>query len=183
MTGFGASRAVALSFTLSILLLLSCAPANPETTFAIYLPDPMISVQQIMGVDLPTLPLHIEPIISGKDIQSYHLADHEIVLNDAAAIRLQQLHIPVNGLPFVVCAEDRPVYWGAFWTPLSSLSFDGPVIQLPVPTERSTIRIQWGYPHSHEPPVNDPRSRPEILNALKRLGKLEIQRVNLPIIQ
>jgi len=183
VTSFTSLFRACLIWTLTALLLVSCAPAKADHMFAIYLPDPMISVEQMTGVNLSTLPLQEEPLIAARDIISYNLTDHEMALNEDALTRLQQLQAPLNGLPFVVCADNKPVYWGAFWTPLSSLSFDGPVILLPLLSESRQVKIQWGYPGSPHPPGRDPRASPEILRSLQLLGKLKRQQVNLPVVQ
>ncbi len=64
------------------------------------------------------------------------------------------------------------VYSGAFWTPASSLSFDGIVIQ--VPPLDDALHIQLGYPESPELfRGQDHRSDPRVLKSLRLAGKLE----------
>ena len=73
-----------------------------------------------------------QPIISIQDIITYNAQTHEIKLTDAAFERISRLEVPVRGKSFLVCVDKAPVYWGAFWTPISSISFDGVTIWKPL---------------------------------------------------
>jgi hypothetical protein len=120
--------------------------AGPREGFAIYLTADSLSVAQMQTGALALVRPAATPIISGDDIIAYRADGHELELSAAARERLRKLHVPVNGVPFLVCMNGRPIYWGAFWTPLSSLSFDGLVIEPPLAESDTTVRIGLGYP-------------------------------------
>ena len=62
---------------------------------------------------------------------------------------------------------------GAFWTPISSLSFDGVTIWKPYSSQGPrVITLELGYPSSSFYGGKDPRNSAEILNSLEQAGKL-----------
>ncbi|MBN1190298.1 MAG: hypothetical protein JXA46_11140 [Dehalococcoidales bacterium] len=114
-----------------------------------------------------------QPVISIQDIIAYNARTHEISLTDEAFERIDGLSVPVRGKSFVVCVDRSPVYWGAFWTPVSSMSFDGVTIWKPLGTqETKTIAITLGYPGSSFYGGDDPRNDPAVLQSLEQAGKL-----------
>jgi hypothetical protein len=114
-----------------------------------------------------------KPIIATSDIVSYYAATHEITLTARAYERISSLEVPVRGKSFVVCVDKKSIYWGAFWTPISSISFDGVTIWKPFGTQQSnTIKLGLGYPSQSFYNGEDPRGNPEIMQALKKTGKL-----------
>ena len=79
--------------------------------------------------------------------------------------------VPTGGVPFVMTANGERIYAGAFWTMLSSLSYDGVVILDPLPLSSvmpGDLRITLGYPAPELFTGEDPRSDPRILEALER---------------
>lgn len=136
-----------------VVLLAACNPAPRE--FAIYL-----------ARDAET------PVISLEDIVSYTWATHEICLTEAAFARIMALHVPVQGLPFVARVDCKQAYAGAFWTPISSMSFDGVTIMLPLGSQDPVIRVELGYPGSGFFTGDDPRFNFQVRKTLERAGKL-----------
>jgi hypothetical protein len=139
--------------------------------FAIYLTSSDIQPTQMP--ELKYIALAAEPLIDGKDIINYNAQTHELSLTAGALTRISALAIPVRGKSFVVCVDKKPVYWGAFWTPISSISFDGVTVWVPyLPDEPGVITFQLGYPSPSFYGGNDPRNSPEILQSLRQTGKL-----------
>ena len=163
-------QAICILFVMASLLT-SCAP-EPAGDFAIYLTAEDMTVPQMASADLQSVPLQNAPIISTADIASYTWGTHEIKLTAAAFERILQLQVPVWGLPFVACVDRKPVYWGAFWTPISSLAFEGVTIMIPLGADNRTIRIELGYPSSQFFQGNDPRINSEVRKALEQRSKL-----------
>jgi len=155
---------------LSSLLLGGCAAQKGEG-FALYLPAREVPPSQVPVMS--HLELAERPLISGDDIASYSWATHTIELTAGAHDRLRELEVPVAGRVFVVAVDRQTVYWGAFWTPLSSMSFDGVVILTPSPQEAHTVRLQLGYPSRLHFAGEDPRSSPIVRQALEQAGKLK----------
>ncbi len=156
-------------------LIGACRPRPTPSAggdFAIYLLAGKRSVAGLSGADLRALQLEERPVLSRADITAYARATHEITLTAEAAARIEQLPIPGGGpgLPFVVCVGSERIYAGAFWSPLSSLSYDGIAIEV-LPERRGPLRIQLGYPES---PAFfrgvDLRADPRILQALDQAG-------------
>jgi hypothetical protein len=167
-------RSVALlALFAACIPLVSAACSTPSTggEFAIYLTRddvPPSRMEMLSHVELVD-----EPLISMDDVVAYHVATHEITLTSKAFNRVASLEVPVSGTSFVVCVDRSPIYWGAFWTPLSSLSFDGVTVWQPLGTSGSTtIQIRLGYPWATSDVADDPRNDPAVLAALDEAGKL-----------
>ena len=158
---------------LVVAALIACRPA-PSDRFAIYLLDDS-APQNMAPWDLGSLVLQDQPLLTSDDIARYQADTHEIELGTSACPKLQQAlpqPITVRGVPFVVCVGSERIYVGTFWTPLSSLSFDGVVILQPCMAQQQTMRIELGYPSGGYFTGFDPRADARILNALRAAGKL-----------
>ncbi|HSW59082.1 MAG TPA: hypothetical protein VLH15_11800 [Dehalococcoidales bacterium] len=145
--------------------------ASGQPGFAIYLTRDDVPPERLNV--LSNIRIDDQPVISNQDIISYDAQTHEITLTEAAFERISKLEVPMQGRSFIICVDSKPVYSGAFWTPLSSHSFDGVTICKPLSNQgNGTITISKGYPSPDFFSGSDPRSHPEILNALKNSGKL-----------
>lgn len=117
-----------------------------------------------------------KPIIAKDDIITYNANTHEITLTANAFNRISKLDIPVNGKSFIVCVDKKAIYCGAFWTPISSISFDGVIIYKPLNSQESkVIKLELGYPSPFFYGGDDPRNNEEIMKSLKEAGKLSIE--------
>jgi len=168
--------------TASMVLVLSVSflfsgcdsPTPEEEGFAIYLTRDNIPVEKMEA--LSHIEIAEEPIISGDDVISYDWKTHEIEITAAAFDRIKQGKKSVPGESFIVCVNRQPVYWGAFWSLLSSQSFDGITIMRPFNTNTEGgyfINITRGYPSEGFYQGEDPRSSQSIKEALEKAGKLE----------
>jgi hypothetical protein len=168
---FDMKKAIASILLLATMLFafFGCHPATEG--FAIYLTaddTPVTKMPILSHVSLAD-----KPLISEADIVSYLKTTHEIQLTDEAFQKIVNLEVPVSGKSFVVCVDRNPIYWGAFWTPISSISFDGVTIWKPLSSqEPKVITLELGYPSSSYYGGEDPRSDPEIFESLERAGKL-----------
>jgi len=150
------------------------APQTGE--FAIYLLAEDLPPAEWLQADLNSLALQEQPIIATDDIVAYARETHEIELTAAAYGRVQELYtLPVDtdGMAFVVCVGEERIYAGAFWTPLSSLSFEGITIMQPWEEDRHVIQIGLGYPSPEFFRGTDPRADLRIIQALEQAGKLK----------
>lgn len=142
--------------------------AAKEPAYAIYLIKNAKSFDDIRKLDINSLQIESQPIITDEDIESYSWSNHTIQLK-------QELNkngistIKGIGTPFVVRAEHQNIYAGAFWSSISSASADFPVI---IVLEK-TLTLQQGYPGGDPEVVPDHRQDNRIYNALKKSGKLE----------
>jgi hypothetical protein len=165
-------------YIILVLLAVVCVvtimigyPGSGAEGFAIYLTKDDIlpaRMDALSKVDIAS-----EPIISQKDIISYNAETHEINLTGSAFKRISSLELPVRGKSFLICVNKSPLYWGAFWTPLSSLSFNGVIIMKPLDSQKPyMITISLGYPALSAFEGVDPRNNETALKALKNAGKL-----------
>ncbi|MHB1356939.1 MAG: hypothetical protein ACYCZF_13305 [Anaerolineae bacterium] len=172
---------------LLIVALVSCGtwtPTPPATlptgimaptrtySFAIYLLATDVLPGQLDS--LSQIELESEPILSIDDIITYSAATHQIELTASGYKRLHALRVPTRGLAFAVCVNGEPVYAGAFWTMLSSHSYEGVVILIdPIEVAKEPIiQVQLGYPGPDWFRGEDPRNDNKILEVLELSGKL-----------
>jgi hypothetical protein len=150
---------------------LSGCSKTAHEGFAIYLVKgdvPPSQMQALSHVDIIG-----NPVIGIKDIITYNAQTHEIKLSGSAFDRITQLDVPVRGRSFVVCIDKSPIYWGAFWTPISSMSFDGVTIWKPFNSQVAKIvTLELGYPAQSFYGGEDPRNNPVVIKSLERSGKL-----------
>jgi len=163
--------ALSILFVLAILLILSGCATPKQAGFAIYLtkgdiaPDKMPALSHVDIAD--------QPILGMKDIITYNSQTYELKLTAAAYERITQLQVPVRGTSFMVCVNKNPIYAGAFWTPISSISYSGVTIWKPFNTTGpDVVTLELGYPSSSFYGGEDPRNSPEIIDSFKKAGKL-----------
>jgi len=161
-----------LAVVIACSLFVSCAYSDPSHEgFAIYLTKGDIPPSQ-----MPILS-HVDiaetPIISIGDIITYNAQIHEMKLSDSAFERISKLDVPVRGRSFVVCVDRNPIYSGAFWTPVSSMSYDGVTIWKPlISHEPHVVTLELGYPSSSFYGGEDPRNNTDVMKSLEQSGKL-----------
>jgi len=166
------ASALIASLLLISLALSGCSSPKAPEGFSIYLTRENTPV-----FELPTLgqiELADRPVIAMDAIVSYRQETHEIELTADAYERVNNLDIPTSGMALVACVDSQPIYWGAFWAPFSSQSFDGVTILIPsLSPDEHLIQIELGYPAPSFYSGEDPRSDPKILRSLERAGKLK----------
>ena len=168
-------RSVLAALALLILpggAMVSGGCAAPEGEgFAIYFTKYDVPPQQMEA--LSHVEIAEQPVISMADIITYNEQTHELKLTADAFERASGLIVPINGRSFVVCVDKKPVYWGAFWTPISSISFDGVTIWKPYATGGpQLVTLELGYPSESFYDGEDPRNSPEVISSLLGAGKL-----------
>ena len=150
---------------------------SPEKQdFEIYLVAGDVPTNQFMAADLDDLELMDQALISTIDFISYDKSNHTIELEPNAYQRVRDLFtlpVDVDGMPFVVSVGREPIYRGAFWTPASSLIFEGVTIMEPFTDDSTVIRLEWGYPTEDFVSGADPRSDSRIIETLEAAGKLK----------
>jgi hypothetical protein len=156
--------------TPSVILQNAAVTSNvTEEGFAIYLTSGDIPPGRMseMSFDIAG-----QPFIGLSDIISYNGQTHELKLTPDSFERISQLDVPVQGKAFAVCVDKSPVYTGAFWTPISSISFDGVTIWKPfTKAGPPVVTLELGYPSSSFYGGKDPRNEPQIISSLEQAGK------------
>jgi hypothetical protein len=159
------------SILLIIILYSTYTIITKSEEFAIYLPRENIPPAKMQA--LSHIELSDQPFISVKDIITYNAQTHELKLAPNAFERISKLNVPVEGKSFLVCINKKPIYWGAFWTPISSISFDGVTIWMPYNTQKQNIIvIDLGYPSPSFYGGEDPRNNVKVLESLENADKL-----------
>ena len=163
---------IVVSCILLIIIMYSgYTSATKGEGFAIYLTRegvPLAKMEALSHVELSD-----QPIVSVEDIIAYNAQTHELKLTPRAFERISELGVPVEGGSFMVCINNEPIYWGAFWTPISSISFDGVTIWKPFNTrEQKIIVLELGYPSSSFYGGKDPRNNMKVLESLEKADKL-----------
>ena len=161
----------------AIIASLNQAGKLNNEGFAIYLPQGDVSPANMPALNDIVLPA--QPFISPNDIVSYDSATYELTLTPEAFIRLISLQVPVYGKPFVVCVDRNPIYWGAFWSPVSSVSFSGITIAQPIDAKTNTITIQLGYPAQSIFTGADHGIIVAVLDSFSQTGKLTFAQDNM----
>jgi hypothetical protein len=164
--------AMLITFALLGAVSVSGGCAAPQDEgFAIYLTKNDVPPEQMEA--LSHIEIADQPVISQDDIVTYNEQTHELRLTAEAYGRVCNLEVPVRGKSFVVCVDKGPVYWGAFWTPISSISFSGVTIWQPLTSDESRIvTLELGYPSESFYGGEDPRDNQEVISALQKAGKL-----------
>ena len=159
------------SILLIIILYSTYTITTKSEEFAIYLPRENIPPAKMQA--LSHIELSDQPFISVKDIITYNAQTHELKLTPNAFERISKLNVPVEGKSFLVCINKKPIYWGAFWTSISSISFDGVTIWMPYNTQKQNIIvIDLGYPSPSFYGGEDPRNNVKVLESLENADKL-----------
>ncbi len=145
-------------------------PQEDGSGFAIYLTRDDIPPAQMEA--LSHVEIAEQPVLSAKDVISYDAVTHEMKITAEAYERINELEVSTRGKSFLVCVDKNPVYWGAFWAPFSSLSFDGVTIWQTFGYNPGTIKLDLGYPGAGFFQGKDPRNNLEVMKSLKKAGKL-----------
>lgn len=144
--------------------------------FELYLvADAQITAGDLKNYELVDLPLADIPIIKTEDLVNYDWEFHTFDLTEAAYQKLLIIFaqgLPTTGLPFVIVSHEQRIYAGAFWTLLSSMSFDGVTILQPMDPAGQTMFITLGYPGEDAFSSEDPRGDPRLEQALDAAGLL-----------
>ena len=168
---------LAIGITACVPQVNSPASAAEAEAFELYLlADDQIRGYQLADTALADLELAETPLLTTADIVTYQRDTHTIELTDAGFEKVTNLlaeGFQVAGIPFVILAKGERIYAGAFWSRLSSQSFDGVVIIDPVFREGQAITIELGYPGSDFFTGADPRDDARLMDALDEAGVLE----------
>ena len=146
--------------------------------FAIYrLDDPDISADEAVDLPIDSLELYHNPLVDLGTLAYYDADDHTLVFGgwrSAEYVRNQLPDVGVRGLPFVVVVNGERIYLGAFYTMLSSIGFEYPVIIIDPPVSpNDRLIIERNYAAEPPPGTPDPRSDPRLVELLHAAGKLK----------
>ncbi len=173
------------AFLFAAFVLLT-GNAVAEDTFGIYMPkydiynatpDVTERIVKYLKSDPDDIPLAKYPVIDANDIEHYDWDTHEITVKKTVWWRLRMPS--VHGAPFVIVVNKKPVYVGAFWTNISSISASVPVVIYDHTRKSKRFRIDKAYPSAKFAVGEDPRSSARIRDALQKLGLLKERSSNV----
>ena len=164
-----------LTLALTLLLAAGCCTVQKDEPpdgedFAVYL-----LAKDIPKSEMPLLnyvELADEPCISLEDIILYKWTTHEIELTATAVQRLSGLDVPMSGKVFVVCVNREPIYWGAFWSSLSSELYLGVTAYVHPFILWNTIQFRFSESNMQGFDGKDLKSDARIMQPLERADKL-----------
>jgi hypothetical protein len=170
-------------FLVFFFITASALSQKSQEGFAIYLPSRDISNEELWRLNtgeevliIDKIKLKNEPVVSENDLIAYNLANHTLEISATAAEKLDKLDRGrfVTRL-VLICVRKKPIYWAAIWRGIYSASFSGVVVMIsdPLTFNKNIIEIKCGYPSEEWFRGKDPRSDPEIIEALKKSGKLK----------
>jgi hypothetical protein len=110
-------------------------------------------------------------VITDEDMVWYNKTSYQMRLTEDGLSKLEALTVPVHGVPFVAKLSGEEVYNGSFWTPISSVPYNGLVIEI-LRDNNTIVEIQRGYPSSEFFAGTDPRNNSELLEYFQEIGKL-----------
>jgi hypothetical protein len=142
---------------------------------AIYLlADESITAVQAAQLPLDSLEIASSPLMTMESLAYYDANTHALFFGSwwSSGSLINPLpQVGVFGLPFVVVADQERIYLGAFYTLISSVLFDGPIIVIDYPeAPYDHVVIEPNYASPQTP---DPRSDTRIFNVLRASGKLK----------
>lgn len=161
-------------FVIFISAIVALGQQKPKD-FALYLlPEPANPAQKFRALDIRKLKKpDAAPLISGSGIDHYQKDRHELGLYYAGTRKLNKRALDLAGKPFAVFVGDEPIYAGAFWSPLSSQSYDGVYID---PSDFKgdfpILKLQFGYRTNKFTTGPDPRADKRIFNSFETSGRL-----------
>jgi hypothetical protein len=116
---------------------------------------------------LDKLPID-KPLFTQKEIISYSISNHSMMLTESALIKLKSVSI---GSSFVACVNRKAIYSGTIWNDLRSASCSEIVLMVPIDNS-AQVSLEAGYPTHSDFTGSDERSNKSILDALKASHKL-----------
>ena len=169
---------IILTLGLAACALRPAGDTSPTEAFELYLlADDQAHGADIIDIPIDALELAESPLLTTSDLISYDRSTHAIELTDGGFQKVTTLlesGVQVAGIPFVIISGGERLYAGAFWTPLSSQSYDGVVIIDPAfLSESNTIQITLGYPGVDFYSGADPRDNVRLMRALDAAGVLK----------
>lgn len=146
-------------------LLRSETPAAPEGAAGVTLPAQLQWVDEAGG----------EVLFTGADLRTFDWEQQEFRMSDGASRALQALPRRQHRY-FLLKDADGIIYRGTFYSPISSIGFDGPAIQVDLFAEGEAVRppsyrIQAWYVGSAARD-EDRRFNPRLRRALETAGVL-----------
>ena len=149
------------------------AAVSDTPRFAIYRAELPSGIRKT-SVTVSDVKLKGKPVLTDKDIESYRVRDHALVLTEEGVAKVPSAReVGVYGQSFVMIADGERCYLGAFWINISSVDHHNPVIEVRADEEGRTLKIERAYPTPDFGRGEDPRPDPRIFKVFRELNKLD----------
>ena len=156
---------------MACLVLMLDRSSKDDGGFAIYLTEADVPPDQMPALN--RVEIAERPLLTMDDIITYNAQSHELEITASAYEEVSGLEVPVTGRSFVACVGGEPIYRGAFWISISSISFDGITILQPSSSQGTRIiTLGLGYPSPSFFAGEDTRNDPEVIRSFEDAGKL-----------
>lgn len=124
-------------------------------------------------LDAEALEIGKTPLLTDADIRFYDGETNRFMLKPGVrAKKLKEWQVPTNGLWFVMKADGKKQFAGAFWSDFSSLSCFEPVINISRLLFHPVLGFRPGYPFVPDEQKKTTYASGAVQNALKKSGKL-----------
>jgi hypothetical protein len=114
---------------------------SSKTEFALYcLKDSLVTTGQALEINLDSLELAAEPLLTGRDIKKYIWSTHVLDMQprmDSIFKQIGATWYESAGVPFVVTVGHQRIYLGTFWWWYSSAM--PPVTYILLPTSHPSL--------------------------------------------
>lgn len=172
------NKKIYLLLVLIAFVLSACGETAEEESFVLegeafelyFVADQTVTGGNLHDYDLEDLPINDKPFLSTKDVVSYMWGDHAVNLTEEAYLKIVvnfSQGLPLDGLPFVIVSNNQRIYAGVFMSLVSSLIFDGVVIQQPFDPAIQPLFLTLGYPNEAFFTGEDPRGNTILRQALE----------------
>ena len=168
-------RLAALVFSLLIPCLFSCDKKSTPVTgeVELYLLEEYETVDESPEIELNSIVLEQDPLISYPGFKSYHANEFYFNITENAREAVEEHTWTVGGTAFAVTADKEVIYTGYFVPMYSSIAVQWIVIDPFFWHTNSNMYVSLGYPGQLEGfVIPDPRNDPRILDIFRRDGKL-----------
>ncbi len=156
-----------LAFLVALAFFTSPVHAG-EDTVSVYLIRGGVARDEVVKDNLSDLELEKEPLFSSSDIVSFSTRTSGMELTPSACAKVKAIRW---GTPFVVSVGSCRVYSGAFWSSISSVSYDGVVILQSPQADNCVFTLELGYPSVKYYSGADKQLDRRIVRSLEAAGK------------
>jgi hypothetical protein len=158
-------------FGLDVPPILKPISENTTPRFGLYLVTKNAILERSpLPTELDKMVLEKSPLLTEDDIIDYNWTNHTMYITETAAKRIPK--VDSFGKPFVIVADGKSIYYGAFWTSLSSAGTQYPIIDTLLAEPKTTLKIERRYPDWPSKGELDPRNNEAIKKVFRELGKL-----------
>jgi hypothetical protein len=162
--------------TLAIILMFACQPDEtviPEGEVTIHLLTSFETTGNSCRIDGASAQWDSNALLNYEDLENYDVENYAFKLSEEAIDIIDNMDHNVQGVGFVLLADEAPIYTGYFWPAYSSMSCDWLTADPLMVEMTGELRMRLGYPgQATDGSIPDLRNEKIILDIFRRDGKL-----------